>query len=611
MEFFIKRNATLPVLKLQVVKDGRSDYNNFMELLETSSIFFSMVNSDTGIPKIMSKPAGFVEKTFIDPNAEPEYYIYYQFTNTDTNLNGKYEGQFLVKTDDGNLILPIREKLFIYVQDSFIADDLTYENCYTSVYPCCIGPGYPTPTPSVTPTPQVLINPIITENDEYIEVGNDEYLQFVNPTIEYNIDVYVSSGSVVTTFTVTTNIAVNQITTIPINAILDVVGGDSITITANVIILPNQLIGQSINTNPLIDYNLLTRQGEITVGVITPNNFPTFITANILQFEQEPTPTPTPTQTETPTPTPSITPTETPTPTPTVTPSQTPEPLVPLTLYIQPLNGGQSIIFDGITYTGDTTVNIQKNVFYNIEAVPIPGYMFVGWNVFGASFSSTAQTTTVSVFLDSGANLAPSYSVDPNYDALESQLTTSLVSYQNATINDWVKITKTEYDNIFNNVDGVTKIGNNDTQINNRAVATGYLTTTFGTIDANTPLTIPTGYYVVGFISESWNQTGYTQLGYTTTFHTGAPTYMGNSPEVSPGTRGYYVRKKPSEVEGAPATQDLYPVLNFISPAYPNAVPNTFGWQTPDGGTTWIETDSNSQTAKIQILITNTATWPT
>jgi hypothetical protein len=313
MEFFIKRNATLPLLKLAIIKNGRSDYNNFMELLETSTIFFSMVNVETGIPKIISKPAGFVEKTFIDPNAEPEYYIYYQFTNTDTNLIGKYEGQFLVKTDDGNLILPIREKLFIYVQESFIADDLIYENCYTSVYPCCIGPGYPTPTPTNTPTPsvtptptpeQILINPIIVGNDEYLEVGNDEYLQFVNPTINYNIDVYVSSGSVVTTFTVTSNIAVNQITTIPVNVILDVVGGGSITITANVIILPNQLIGQSISTNPLINYNLLTREGEINVGVVTPNNFPTFITANILQFEQEPTPTPTPTMTPTPTPLP-------------------------------------------------------------------------------------------------------------------------------------------------------------------------------------------------------------------------------------------------------------------------------------------------------------------
>ncbi len=164
MEFFIKKNATLPLLKLQTVKDGRSDYNNFMELLETSSIFFSMINSETGILKIISRPAGFVEKIFDDPNAEPEYYIYYQFTNTDTNTVGNFEGQFLIKTVDGNLILPIREKLFIYIQDSFIADNLEYVNCYTSEYPCCIDPSFPTPTPTNTPTPTVTrtVTPTLT-----------------------------------------------------------------------------------------------------------------------------------------------------------------------------------------------------------------------------------------------------------------------------------------------------------------------------------------------------------------------------------------------------------------------------------------------------------------
>jgi hypothetical protein len=164
MEFFIKKNATLPVLKLGIIRDGRSDYNNFMELLETSTIFFSMVNSETGIPKITSRPAGFVEKIFDDPNTEPEYYIYYQFTNTDTNTVGKFEGQFLVKNSDGNLILPIREKLFIYIQDSFIADNLEYVNCYTSEYPCCVDPSFPTPTPTVTLTPTVTrtVTPTLT-----------------------------------------------------------------------------------------------------------------------------------------------------------------------------------------------------------------------------------------------------------------------------------------------------------------------------------------------------------------------------------------------------------------------------------------------------------------
>jgi hypothetical protein len=183
MEFFIKKNATLPVLKLQVVKDGRSDYDSFMKTIELSAIFFSMVDSETGIPKISSRPAGFVEKTFLDPNAESEYYIYYQFTSKDTNRVGTYEGQFMLRNDDGVLILPIREKLTINVQDSFIADDLIYDSCYVSEFPCCVNgpfvstttttPCPPCPTcPEPTPTPQpttttTTYNPNTTTTSTY------------------------------------------------------------------------------------------------------------------------------------------------------------------------------------------------------------------------------------------------------------------------------------------------------------------------------------------------------------------------------------------------------------------------------------------------------------
>ena len=124
MEFFIKKNATLPLLKMQVVKDGRSDYSHFMDMIEVSSLFFSMVNIETGIEKILTKPVGFVEKVFVNPDADPEYYIYYQFTNFDTNMVGRYEGQFMLKNNDGVLILPIREKLFINVSESYIGDSL-------------------------------------------------------------------------------------------------------------------------------------------------------------------------------------------------------------------------------------------------------------------------------------------------------------------------------------------------------------------------------------------------------------------------------------------------------------------------------------------------------
>lgn len=146
MEFFIKKNATLPLLKMQVIKDGRSDYNQMMEFIEESAIFFSMVDTETGIPKISTRPAGFVEKILIDQNADPEYYVYYQFTSRDTNKHGRYVGQFLFRNDQGTLILPIRDELFINVQESFIADDLEYESCYVVDFPCCVS------TPIITTT---------------------------------------------------------------------------------------------------------------------------------------------------------------------------------------------------------------------------------------------------------------------------------------------------------------------------------------------------------------------------------------------------------------------------------------------------------------------------
>ena len=151
MEFYIKKNATLPVLKMQVVKDGRSDYNKMMEMIEEASIFFSMVDTETGIPRIVTRPAGFVEKKLLDPNAEYEYYVYYQFTSSDTRKVGRYEGQFLLRNSDGTLILPIREKLYINVQESFIADDLEYESCYVVGFPCCV--SIPTTTSTTTVNP--------------------------------------------------------------------------------------------------------------------------------------------------------------------------------------------------------------------------------------------------------------------------------------------------------------------------------------------------------------------------------------------------------------------------------------------------------------------------
>ena len=120
MEFFIKQNATLPTLKLQVVKDGRNDFRSFMETLQNAIITFSMVNTDNGILKIASKPAYITEKFFDNPDAPQEFYIYYNFTANDTKTPGRYVGEFSITTTEGELIVPIRESLFINITPSFI-----------------------------------------------------------------------------------------------------------------------------------------------------------------------------------------------------------------------------------------------------------------------------------------------------------------------------------------------------------------------------------------------------------------------------------------------------------------------------------------------------------
>ncbi len=91
-----------------------------METLQNAIITFSMINSDNGILKIASKPAYITQKFLDNPDAPEEYYIYYNFTANDTKTPGRYLGEFSITTTDGELIVPIRESLFINITPSFI-----------------------------------------------------------------------------------------------------------------------------------------------------------------------------------------------------------------------------------------------------------------------------------------------------------------------------------------------------------------------------------------------------------------------------------------------------------------------------------------------------------
>lgn len=121
MEFFINKNATLPVLKMELIKDGRNDFHKFYEMIQNSNIYFTMTDVVTGVKKIAKKIAN---TQLVEPEncVGEEYYITYQFSNKDTNTCGRYIGQFEIEFLDGSgtLIAPIREELFINILSSTI-----------------------------------------------------------------------------------------------------------------------------------------------------------------------------------------------------------------------------------------------------------------------------------------------------------------------------------------------------------------------------------------------------------------------------------------------------------------------------------------------------------
>ena len=157
MEWFIKKGATLPLLKVNVIKDGRSDYNRSMKFLSETDVFFSMVDTETNIPRITTRPAGLMSKIAPLTASTSDYYVYYQFTPFDTKKVGRYKGQFLFRDDTGILVLPLNEEIYINVTDSFILDDMEFQSCYVVDYPCCSGfiPNPPSPPTTTTTTQDI------------------------------------------------------------------------------------------------------------------------------------------------------------------------------------------------------------------------------------------------------------------------------------------------------------------------------------------------------------------------------------------------------------------------------------------------------------------------
>ena len=123
-DWFMNKGSILPILRMELIEDGRHDYNKFHELIQSSNITFTMVNRETGVTKIAKAPCYI--KAREDGGCVEQYVICYDWKKRDVNEEGTYIGKFdiefgEVKNDNytypkGNLIMPIREDLMITIK---------------------------------------------------------------------------------------------------------------------------------------------------------------------------------------------------------------------------------------------------------------------------------------------------------------------------------------------------------------------------------------------------------------------------------------------------------------------------------------------------------------
>lgn len=129
--FNIKQGATIPILVMKLNRDNYFLYENFYNALENSSITFSMFDLENNNYKITKKRGGFILKPISETSGvrEEEYYIYYKFSERDTNKVGRFKGEFKIDFFDtektimtGTFITPVLKDLYINIVSSYFTE---------------------------------------------------------------------------------------------------------------------------------------------------------------------------------------------------------------------------------------------------------------------------------------------------------------------------------------------------------------------------------------------------------------------------------------------------------------------------------------------------------
>jgi hypothetical protein len=126
-EFYINQNSLNPVLRMELVCDGRFDFkksNLYKHSIQNANVFFSMKNIENNILKISNAKADIVLES--NETCENKYLIQYKWEKRDVKEKGTFKGWFNivfigdlyeenVEHPTGNLIVPIEEELIIHI----------------------------------------------------------------------------------------------------------------------------------------------------------------------------------------------------------------------------------------------------------------------------------------------------------------------------------------------------------------------------------------------------------------------------------------------------------------------------------------------------------------
>lgn len=126
-EFYIKQNSVNPVLRMELICDGRYDYkksNLFNKAIQDATVTFSMRNIENNILKVSKSKAEIISTN--NGSCEDKFLLQYSWNARDVKDKGSFEAWFEIKFNGdiyeenvifpvGNLIVPIEDKLIIHI----------------------------------------------------------------------------------------------------------------------------------------------------------------------------------------------------------------------------------------------------------------------------------------------------------------------------------------------------------------------------------------------------------------------------------------------------------------------------------------------------------------